>query len=171
MSVKTEDAPVPRPTSTVQPGETLKQAAKPVVQPTPEPKPTPAPTSVRAFAIKEITKTLQRETDYAGQEQKSLNLNIVFAYPTLIQEGEEWKMDVSLDMTTRDARGGATSFFHGSDLQHLTFSSPYKLTTGTFVMNAKTPVMTDGVYESVILVRDNHAGASATQTVSFDLNF
>ncbi|MBI5134657.1 hypothetical protein HZA86_00250 [Candidatus Uhrbacteria bacterium] len=107
--------------------------------------------------------TIEKEL-YSGQQMKHIHVDVVVSYPTLKRVENEWKMDVVLDARTVDAQGKPANFFNDSPISRIDFQTPYKLTTATFVLDARVPESQVGTYTTTLTARDQISG-SAQDTV------
>lgn len=122
------------------------------------------------FKIKEVVKNIKKEVDYSGQERKIISLDIVFENPKLVLKDGEWGMDVSLSAETTAPDGSRPRFFNSENISRVNFSSPYKLNSGTFVLNESLETSIVGIYTTKFKIRDANSLEEIEQVVTIDLN-
>ncbi|GEM_PF-5635385 len=127
------------------------------------------PLQIKQMHIASATPTLASETQSDGQVMKHIHVDVVVEYPALQGVEKEWKMNVTLDALTTDAQGKNANFFNGTPLSTITFQSPYKLPTGTFVLDARVPKAQTGTYTVTLTAHDIVGGTQDSKVVVISL--
>lgn len=127
------------------------------------------PLQIKQLRIASATPTVERETQSNGQVLKHIHMDVVVEYPALQVVDKEWKMNVTLDAQTVDAQQKNATFFNGTPLSTISFQSPYKLPTATFVLDARVPESQIGTYTTTLTAHDVVGGTKDVKIVTIAL--
>ena len=119
--------------------------------------------------ITSIDKTVTTQKNTDGLYSKKLSLYIIFKNPTLKKEGDQWRMKVKIDATTKGAHGENTKFLNGKSLQIIDSKLSYKLDSGAFVFNIDLPIDQLGTYSTNFIVTDMFSNKKDAHVVSIKL--